>query len=196
MSTALICIDFINEIVASEGKLAAKGYAEFISRHQTLVNLARLQKFCRDRKIPTFHIRVCFTPGYAEQPKESPLFGKADQLGIMTLGSWGTEFHPQVAPQKEERVIEKHRVSAFYATPLELILRNQKISHLLIAGVATDLAVQSAVRDAHDRDFQITVASDCCAAACDHDHETSLQNLGKLAGILTLDDIIATQPST
>jgi nicotinamidase-related amidase len=78
---------------------------------------------------------------------------------------------------KTDIVITKHRVSAFYRTPLDLILRNKNINSILIAGAATDLSVSNAVRDAHDRDYQVTILADCCVAANQEDHETTLLSL-------------------
>ena len=191
MNSALICIDFINDIVAADGKLSGKGYADFCLRHQTLDRLSALQQRCRREGLELFHVRVGFSPSYREQPKHSPLFGKADQFQALLLDGPGTEFHPKAAPVGDESIITKHRVSAFYATELELLLRTMKVDRVLIAGVATDLTVEAAARDAHDRDFRVTVVSDCCAAACDADHEKSLRTLGKIARICVAEQLSA-----
>jgi nicotinamidase-related amidase len=132
---------------------------------------------------------VGFSADYREQPEQSPLFGPARKNGVFTLGTWATAFHPKAAPLADETVLLKHRVSAFYGTPLDLVLRNTGVRRLLIAGVATDLAVQSAARDAHDRDYVVTVVSDCCASATDRDHEDALRLLSKVAGVETLDSL-------
>ena len=189
MKKALLCIDYINDIVAEKGKLSGKGYLEFCQNNRTLENLSELQNYCRRQEIPVLHVRVGFSPSYSEQPKHSPLFGKADQFQALQLGGWGTEFHPQVAPIAGENIITKHRVSAFFATDLELLLRTLKIDAVIIAGVATDLAVEAAARDAHDRDFAVTVVADCCAAADNADHAKSLKTLAKIANIATLAEL-------
>ena len=88
-----------------------------------------------------------------------------------------------------EPVLTKHRVSAFYGTPLDVILRANGIREVLICGVATDLAVQAAARDAHDRDYVVTVVSDCCGAASDEDHETSLRVLAKIGAVKPLSEV-------
>ena len=186
---ALVCIDFINEIVHPDGKLAGKGYASFIKDHDTLQHLAMAQARFREKGDLVVHVRVGFSPSYAEHPAHSPLFGKAKEFGALTLGSWGTEFENQVAPSDSDVVVVKHRVSAFYSTNLDMILRVNDIEEIYIAGVATDLAVESAVRDAHDRDYVVTVLSDCCAAANDTDHANSLTTLGKIASVASLDDV-------
>ncbi|UTP39783.1 cysteine hydrolase [Phenylobacterium sp. LH3H17] len=184
MTKALICIDFINEIVGSDGKLAAKGYHAFVERHGTLGKLAALQSAIRAEGGRVIHVHLGFSPDYADHPAASPLFGGARAGGILQLGSRSTEIVPEVAPRDGDIVIAKKRVSAFYATTLELTLRSLGITEVTIAGVATDIAVQSAARDAHDRDFAVSVAQDASAAASDEDHAGALANLSKIARLV------------
>lgn len=54
----------------------------------------------------------------------------------------------------EDAVVVKHRISPFYATGLEAVLRAQRVERLVIAGVSSTWAVQAAARDAHDRDYR------------------------------------------
>ena len=58
------------------------------------------------------------------------------------------------------------------------------MTEILLAGCATDLAINSTARDAHDRDYTVTIISSCCIAANDEDHDSSLQLLGKIVEIL------------
>ncbi len=68
-------------------------------------------------------------------------------------------------------------------------MRNNNITDLYICGVATDLAVQVAARDAHDRDFVVHVVEDCCGAANELDHTTSLVPLKKISNVITLNEV-------
>ena len=188
-TTGLVLIDLINEIVDPKGKLAGKGYAEFVERHGTLDKVHQLLSAARSEGIPIFHVRVAFSPDYKEQPEASPLFGGAKKFAALENGSWGAEFHPKASPKTNEAEMIKHRVSAFYGTPLDLVLRTYGITEILVCGVATDLAVQSAARDAHDRDYVTTIVADCCAAATDEDHDQALRLLSKIASVKVLADI-------
>ena len=188
-SRALLAIDFVNEIVDPNGKLSGKGYGHFLERHATLTRVADLMDKSRAAGIPIFHVHVGFSPDYREQPVHSPLFGPARKNEVFKLGTWGSDFHHSAEPRDGEVVILKHRVSAFYGTPLDLILRNCGISDVFVAGVATDLAVQSAAREAHDRDYRVTVVGDCCASSSDQDHEDALRLLSKIATVRSHEDI-------
>jgi nicotinamidase-related amidase len=189
--TAVLFIDFINELVDPKGKLAGKGYADFEQRHGTLDRVDRLLALARNRGYAVCHVGVHFSGDYKEQPETSPLFGAAKTRGVLAGGTWGAEFHAKAAPLPAEACITKHRVSAFYGTPLELLLRTCGVRRVLVAGCATDLAVQTAVRDAHDRDFATVAVGDCCIAASDEDHYQTLRLLGKVASVLTLEQIAA-----
>lgn len=189
--TALILVDLINEIVDPKGKLAGKGYADFNQRHSSLERIVKLLTLARSRQYAVCHVGLRFSQDYKEQPESSPLFGGAKKFGALADGGWGAEFHPLVAPIPGEACLPKHRVSAFYGTPLELLLRTYGVRRVLVVGCATDMAVQAAVRDAHDRDFSAVVVSDCCIAASDDDHDQTLRLLAKVGTVLSLDQIVS-----
>jgi nicotinamidase-related amidase len=183
---ALLLIDFINEIVAPEGIIATKGYADFDARHGTLDRVGRLLRLTRRTNQAIIHVRVGFSGDYKELPASSPLLGGARAAGALQLDTWATDFHPKAAPAESELCLTKHRVSAFYGTPLEIVLRTYGIRHLAVAGCATDVAVQTAVREAHDRDFACSVIGDCCMAANDDDHAHALRLVAKVAKVVDL----------
>jgi nicotinamidase-related amidase len=187
MPQALVLIDFINELIAPEGKLSGKGYSEFAERHGTLNKVARLLAYARAQGHSIIHVRVAFSPDYREQPKDSPLFKHASRLGALKLGDWGTKFLPQATPLLDETTITKHRVNAFVGTPLDLILRNAAIDQVVIIGCSTDVGMQTTARAAHDLDYQVTVIGDCCIAPSDDDHEQTLRMLTKVVQVFSLE---------
>jgi nicotinamidase-related amidase len=193
MQQALILIDLINELIAPQGKLSGKGYADFAARHATLDRVAALLAQVRRQECAVIHVRIAFSPDYREQPKESPLFRHASKLGALRLGDWGTEFLAQAAPMAGEAILTKHRVNAFVGTPLDLLLRNNRVRRIAVVGCSTDVGVQTTVRGAHDLDYDCTVIGDCCIAPCDEDHEQTLRMLSKISRIATLEQFLAAQ---
>ena len=186
---ALLCLDFENDVVHPDGKVSGKGYAAYNAEHNTLAKLRVVQDQFRDANVPVVHVRVGFSPSYAEQPKGSPLMGKAHEFGAFDLSGWGAEFLEEVAPQGDELIITKHRVGSFFGTPLELTLKTMGVTEVYLAGVATDMVVESTAREAHDRDFAVNVIADCCIAASDEDQKRTLTNMEKLATILDCGDL-------
>ncbi|MBU1495163.1 MAG: cysteine hydrolase [Actinobacteria bacterium] len=184
MSKAIIAIDYINEIVHPDGKLSGKGYSDFVEEHDTLARVNELLKRGRSAGVLIVGVLLAFSPDYANHPSASPLLGGARPNGALLEGTWATEFiEGSGLGDASDHAITKRRVSAFHGTELDTLLRSSGVKHLYICGVATDLAVQSAVREAHDLDYQVTVVSDCCAAANADDHEQSIRMLQKIATI-------------
>ncbi len=183
MHNALICIDFINEIVGASGKLAGKGYYDFVTRHNTLSNLAAEQVAVRAAGGKIIHVHLGFASDYSDHPGSSPLLGGAKAGGILQEETASTAFASEVAPQDGDIVLVKKRISAFFGTGLDQILKDLGVTKVLIAGVATDIAVESAARDAHDRDFEVEIVANCCAAANDADHEKALSTMKKFSAV-------------
>jgi len=135
------------------------------------------------------HVRAGFSDNYVECPEDSPLFAGAKRYGALNLGSWGCEFVDFAAPASGEVIVTKNRVSPFYGTNLDLILRATKVRSVLLSGCSTDLAVEAAARDAHDRDYMVSVVADACVASSKDEHERSLATIGKIAKIVTVDEM-------
>ncbi len=106
-------------------------------------------------------------------------------------GSPESELHDEIAPLPNEKVITKHRYSAFYNTDLETVLRCLKIEDLVISGIMTNMCCESTARDAYYRDYRIFFLSDCTGSINEEMHLASLLNLAYgFAYITTTGDII------
>ena len=117
----------------------------------------------RSNKIPVIYVVVGFRKGYPEvsQNNKSFLVLKSGAMNLDTEEA--TKVHASVAPQPDDIIITKKRVSAFSGSDLEVVLRSFGIKHLVLTGIATSGVVLSTLREAADKDFKITVLSDCCA---------------------------------
>lgn len=97
-------------------------------------------------------------------------------------GTEGVEFAPELNATEDDVVVTKHRYDAFHNTDLEQYLTANDISEVLVCGIATNVCVASTVRGAFDRDYDVTVLSDCVGSADDDLHEAALQNMDKFFG--------------
>ncbi len=183
---ALVVIDFINEMVSPSGKIAAgRGYPDFLAEHHVIPALNSAIKEHRAAGSLIVFVGVAFEPSWVDQPKQSKIFGKAHEFGVLQDGTWSTEIFDEVDVPEGAVRLRKTRVSAFYGTPLESMLRNAGVKRVSLAGVATDLAVEAAAREAHDRDFEVRVLARACGAASDAEHEKSLATMAKFAEVVS-----------
>ncbi len=187
MNTAFIGLDYIVDIMGVGGKIATSA-AHAIEKN-SIANVNKALNISRAKNWLTILVKVGFTRHYYEQPKHSPMFGKAHISHALALGEKGTDFHPALDLQPVDLVIIKPRVSAFYCTILEAALRANQIQRLVIAGVSSVWAVQSTVRDAHDRDYEIFILEEACAAANETIHQLSMEMLSAIAQIIHLEDL-------
>ncbi|TSH96454.1 cysteine hydrolase [Verticiella sediminum] len=144
---------------------------------------ARAIGSARSAGVAVGFVRVGFSSDYHECPKNSPVFSGAPSAGLFKLGTWGTEIHPDLDARETDVHIVKHRVSPFYATTLMAQLNAMRIERIYCSGVSTQAVVQATVRDAHDRDFDVVVLEDCCAAHSAEEHANSIQSLARFCRI-------------
>jgi len=97
--------------------------------------------------------------------------------GMCVEGSPESEIHRDIAPLAGEKVVSKHRYSAFYGTDLEIVLRCLGIEDLVVSGIMTNLCCESTARDAYFRDFRVFIPADGTASINEEMHLASLLNL-------------------
>ena len=181
-SAMLLVMDMMNDLVHENGG-GAKTFVPLMKERNVLARTRAAIDKARAAGALIGYVRVGFSPDYRECPPNSPIFSRARGAGMFKLGSWGTEVHPEVAPHPDDFDIVKHRVSPFYGTSLEPILRAHGVSQLYLAGVSTNGVVHSGAREGHDRDYACTVLEDCCAGATVDEHESALRCVARFAAI-------------
>jgi ureidoacrylate peracid hydrolase len=175
-STALLVVDMQNDFCHPDGGCAKAGvfpYDTTMIEAMTPVLMAAVEA-ARRRGVKVIWIRTEYgdstnSPGWIRRGAGKPLI-------ICRPGTWGGDWY-RVAP-KDDFVVTKHRYSGFLHTALETILRVQGISTVAIAGVTTQVCVETTARDAFMRDFQVAVLSDCTASGDRDMHVASLRVLG------------------
>ena len=83
---------------------------------------------------------------------------------LLIAGEKGTDILPELAPRANEIVIEKPGKGAFYATALDDSLRTRNITQLVVAGVTTEVCVQTTMREANDRGYDCLLIEDATAS--------------------------------
>jgi len=154
---------------------------------------AGVLKKARDLGLSVFHVQVGFRRGLPEISPRNLLFSsiKNSVQHRQVFEGPGGAFHPAVAPQGEDIVITKHRISAFAGTDLDMILRAKEIETLILFGIATSGVVLATLLHAVDADYRLIVVKDCCADADPEVHRSLTERIfPRLASVVTAGELI------
>ena len=109
----------------------------------------------------------------------------------LAVGSAGAEFVDALRPGPTDLVVAKVRVSAFYETQLDALLRWAGITSVVVTGIFTNVGVESTVRDAWDRFYDVTVAEDACATPKREGHVAAIElSLPRFAAIASTNELL------
>ena len=163
----VLALHYQNDQLHPEGRIRVGLSEDDPARARLIAAAGRLLAGARARGWPIIHVRMAFRPDYADLARNTPIFRKTAEIGAVRDGHWGSEFFAELAPLDSPRefAFKHNRISAFYGTELEALLRLLDARQLVIGGIATHSVVESTVRDAADRGYEVTVAADACAAA-------------------------------
>lgn len=189
--TALLVMDFQNDLVDPTGKFAASGGPAQVQEKKVLESTAKAIAAARNKGVLVIHIAVAYRKGYPEVNATAPLFAGVQESEALIEGTWGADFHPTVKPQDGGIVVIKRGVSAFASTDLDLVLRGKGVDTVVLTGFATNFVVEGTAREAVDRGYAVIVLKDCCASFSEEMHAFTLEKvLPQLATVNTTEDFV------
>lgn len=204
-ATAVVAVDMhrghLDPLVASEP-------VDPDASARVVANTARLMALARSKGMPVIHVILTYRkyPSPAVERMASAFKRALDTVKMQMLhvgstirehnveGSPQTQIHPGLGPVEGDHIISnKKRLSAFYGTDLEILLRVLKINSVLICGVNTNTCVQSTAFESSNRDLTTVVVGDCCTSLYGEDlHRFALENVSRCFGwVLTVDQVAA-----
>jgi nicotinamidase-related amidase len=160
-----------------------------------LVRVAGVLNHARAAGMTIIHIRVGFRPGAPEISSRNALLGaiKSSEQHQKIFREPLGAIPDIIAPQNDEIVITKSRISAFAGTDLALILRANEIDTLILCGIATSGVVLSTLIEAADNDYRLAVIGDCCADLDSTLHDCLIQRFFPTRGaVLSAESFIDT----
>ena len=160
----------------------------FRTMQETAVpNMQRVQSACRAGRIEVLYTVI---ENLTQDGRDRSLDYKISGLNV-PRGSWDGKVIDAIAPTGDEIVLPKTSSSVFISTNADYVLRNLGIRSLIIAGVLTDQCIDSAVRDACDLGYLVTVPTDACATLSQERHDWSLRNNRGYCRQVTTDALVA-----
>jgi nicotinamidase-related amidase len=177
---ALVLIDLQRGIVAmpTQPRPAA----------EVIVNSAKLADTLRPLGTLVVRVRVSFGTGHKLAPSQD--VDQPNQLDRLPAG-WD-ELVPDVRLDPADLVVTKHQWGAFYGTDLELNLRRRGVDTIVLAGIATNIGVESTARDAWERGFKLLLVEDAMATMSAPAHEISVKTIfPRIGRVCSTADVLA-----
>lgn len=153
--TAVIVVDMQNDFVAPGAALRS------VQAHAMVPRLAATLKTCRERGMRVVYTSHVHRSDGCDMGRFADLYPPIAQGLALVDGTQGVEIFPDIAPAPGEHVIKKHRYSAFFATDLDLILRQWGIANVVITGTTTENCCHATARDAMFNGYKVAFVSDC-----------------------------------
>jgi len=198
VSTALLVIDIQKELARIDEDspnidYVKKVFPRMIENTARLINLMRKNRSTLEPKETGSEIIFTYCQALTDDSRDVSLDYKLSGSFLANLPSPSrpAQFIDGVRPiVGQDVMLPKTSCSVFNATNIDYVLRNLDVEQLVICGQLTDQCVESAVRDAADRGYLVTVAEDACTALSESDHLKGLHGMRGFSRMLSTDEVL------
>ena len=193
--TALLIIDVQNYTADRKGGeftgTGGPGEAErayYFDRMDNLAlpNMQRLQAACRTAGVEVLYTLI---ENLTVDGRDRSLDYKISGIDV-PKGSWDANIPDVIAPGPDEIVLPKTSSSVFISTNIDYVLRNLGVKQLILCGVVSDQCVESAVRDACDLGYLVTLVPDACSTFTEERQQASVKAIAGYCRQRSTDELL------
>ena len=174
-TTALVLIEFQNEFT-SPGGVLHDAVAEVMDSTGMLGNTTALVDKARKAGVTIMHAPITFAPGYGELTRHpyGILKGVVDGNAFVK-GTWGAVIVDDLTPAAGDILVEgKRGLDTFASTNLDFILRSKGIETVALGGFLTNCCVESTMRSAYEKGFEVITLTDAVGATSPEEHANAI----------------------
>lgn len=190
--TGLLIIDPQNDFL-SEGGAVWDLVGEGVNETKVVEHLVALREAANGAGVPVFYSPHYYTDDEYQGWKHlNPIDQLMFDRKMFRAGTWGAEFHPQLEPDENTRVLAPHKgLSNFWTGDTALQLRQRGIQTIVLAGMSANLCVESHLRDATENGFDVVVVGDATTGPGPEATKAAHTNYGLIANeVATTDDVV------
>jgi nicotinamidase-related amidase len=163
-NTALLIIDMINDFQFEHGPILARKCEDIVP------SILKIKKAMKQKCAPVIYINDHYNLWQANM----------DKIVSHCRNEKNKQFLDSICPDEEDYFLIKPHYSAFYETPLNTLLGHLKVQTLILTGIAGNICVLFTANDAHMRNYNLYVPSDCIASNCDRDNAHALKVMNSI----------------
>jgi nicotinamidase-related amidase len=173
--TALVLIEFQNDFT-SEGGALHGAVAAVMEETGMLDTTVEAVERARNAGATIIHAPISFAEGYGELPAAPyGILAGVVASNAFVKGSWGAEIIKELEPARGDIVVEgKRGLDTFATTNLDFILRSKGIKNVVLGGFLTNCCVESTMRTAYEKGFNVLTLTDCVAATSQEEHDNAI----------------------
>ena len=187
--TAIIVVDMQNDFCAENGYIHTTQGADMSGNKPLAERIGQLVSAGRAAGCEIVWVKAIYDHELLPAPMLSKLLMKGKGAVCCASNSWGADFY-EIGPQDDEQIVEKHCYSAFHNTQLDDILRRRGIKSLVMTGVATNVCVDSTLREAFFHGYYIVMPPDCVGSANLALHEATITSVDLIFGEVPASDTV------